>query len=205
MTSSSAEINDSVIVKDGKRKSDEVLDKVKKKKKNEHVEIVEMKQETAEAIEKVKKKKKKKHMEIIEEKQETDEVIKKVKKKKKKKLIETIEGEQETEEAIAKDNTKKNKNQQIQLVETKNESDEVDEKNSNNYVANNNGINNKSKSTKVKELPTVSIAVPGSILDNAQSPELRTYLAGQIARAACIYKIDEVYFVIFFNVLIMKN
>lgn len=39
---------------------------------------------------------------------------------------------------------------------------------------------------------TISIAVPGSILDNAQSPELRTYLAGQIARAACIYKVDEV-------------
>lgn len=43
------------------------------------------------------------------------------------------------------------------------------------------------------EIPsTVSIAVPGSILDNAQSPELRSYLAGQIARAACVYKIDEV-------------
>jgi len=27
---------------------------------------------------------------------------------------------------------------------------------------------------------TVSIAVPGSILDNAQSPELRTYLVGQV-------------------------
>ncbi|XP_051172139.1 putative methyltransferase C9orf114 homolog [Leptopilina boulardi] len=39
---------------------------------------------------------------------------------------------------------------------------------------------------------TVSIAVPGSILDNAQTPELRTYLAGQIARAACIYKVDEI-------------
>ena len=46
-----------------------------------------------------------------------------------------------------------------------------------------------------KEIPkvcTLSIAVPGSILDNAQSPELRTYLAGQIARAACVFKIDEV-------------
>ncbi|XP_050449584.1 putative methyltransferase C9orf114 homolog isoform X1 [Cataglyphis hispanica] len=42
-----------------------------------------------------------------------------------------------------------------------------------------------------KDICTVSIAVPGSILDNAQSPELRTYLAGQIARAACIYKVDE--------------
>ncbi|KAG8235955.1 hypothetical protein J437_LFUL016277 [Ladona fulva] len=39
---------------------------------------------------------------------------------------------------------------------------------------------------------TLSIAVPGSILENAQSPELRTYLAGQIARAVCIFKIDEV-------------
>lgn len=43
-----------------------------------------------------------------------------------------------------------------------------------------------------KDISTVSIAIPGSILDNAQSPELRSYLAGQIARAACIYKIDEV-------------
>lgn len=43
-----------------------------------------------------------------------------------------------------------------------------------------------------KDLSTISIAVPGSILDNAQSPELRTYLAGQIARAACVYKVNEV-------------
>ncbi|XP_049795400.1 putative methyltransferase C9orf114 isoform X1 [Schistocerca nitens] len=42
------------------------------------------------------------------------------------------------------------------------------------------------------ELPTVSIAVPGTILENAQSQELRTYLAGQIARASCIYRIDEI-------------
>ncbi|XP_053685434.1 putative methyltransferase C9orf114 [Sabethes cyaneus] len=39
---------------------------------------------------------------------------------------------------------------------------------------------------------TLSIAVPGSILDNAQSQELRTYLAGQIARAACIFQVDEI-------------
>lgn len=45
---------------------------------------------------------------------------------------------------------------------------------------------------KRSDICTMSIAVPGSILDNAQSPELRTYLAGQIARAACIYNIDEV-------------
>ncbi|XP_012222820.1 putative methyltransferase C9orf114 homolog [Linepithema humile] len=43
-----------------------------------------------------------------------------------------------------------------------------------------------------KNVCTVSIAVPGSILDNAQTLELRTYLAGQIARAACIYKVNEI-------------
>lgn len=49
------------------------------------------------------------------------------------------------------------------------------------------------KQTKtLKPLSTISIAVPGSILDNAQSAELRTYLAGQIARAACIFKVDEI-------------
>lgn len=43
-----------------------------------------------------------------------------------------------------------------------------------------------------KEFATISIAVPGSVLENAQSMELRTYLAGQIARAACVFKVDEV-------------
>ncbi|XP_051130106.1 uncharacterized protein LOC127250728 [Andrographis paniculata] len=42
------------------------------------------------------------------------------------------------------------------------------------------------------EAPTVSIAVPGSIIDNAQSVELATRLAGQVARAATIFRIDEV-------------
>lgn len=44
----------------------------------------------------------------------------------------------------------------------------------------------------VPSVSTLSIAVPGSILENAQSEELRTYLAGQIARAACIFKVDEI-------------
>lgn len=39
---------------------------------------------------------------------------------------------------------------------------------------------------------TVSIALPGSILDNAQSPELRAALACQVARAAAIFCVDEV-------------
>ncbi|XP_057850257.1 uncharacterized protein LOC131060851 isoform X2 [Cryptomeria japonica] len=39
---------------------------------------------------------------------------------------------------------------------------------------------------------TISIAVAGSIIDNCQSLELATRLAGQIARAATIFRIDEV-------------
>lgn len=39
---------------------------------------------------------------------------------------------------------------------------------------------------------TVSIALPGSIVSNAQTLELKTYLAGQIARAACVFNVDEV-------------
>uniref|UniRef100_A0A2R5LJC5 28S rRNA (uridine-N(3))-methyltransferase n=1 Tax=Ornithodoros turicata TaxID=34597 RepID=A0A2R5LJC5_9ACAR len=39
---------------------------------------------------------------------------------------------------------------------------------------------------------TISIAVPGSIMDNAQNAELRTYLAGQVARAAAVFCVDEV-------------
>lgn len=39
---------------------------------------------------------------------------------------------------------------------------------------------------------TTSIALPSSILNNAQSPDLRMYLAGQVARTACIYRIDEI-------------
>uniref|UniRef100_UPI003AACC822 putative methyltransferase C9orf114 homolog n=1 Tax=Centroberyx gerrardi TaxID=166262 RepID=UPI003AACC822 len=39
---------------------------------------------------------------------------------------------------------------------------------------------------------TVSVALPGSVLDNAQSTELRTYLAGQIARACVVFGVDEI-------------
>lgn len=39
---------------------------------------------------------------------------------------------------------------------------------------------------------TVSLALPGSILENAQSAELRSYLAGQVARALTIFAVDEV-------------
>lgn len=39
---------------------------------------------------------------------------------------------------------------------------------------------------------TVSIAVPGSVIDNTQNVEYATFVAGQIARVAAIYNVDEV-------------
>ncbi|CAL2038109.1 unnamed protein product [Caenorhabditis brenneri] len=52
----------------------------------------------------------------------------------------------------------------------------------------------KAKVEKVDHTPpfTISIAVPGQFLNNAQSSELRTYMAGQIARAATLYRVDEI-------------
>ncbi|KAK7357507.1 hypothetical protein VNO80_16795 [Phaseolus coccineus] len=63
----------------------------------------------------------------------------------------------------------------------------------------NNGDNDDSRSKKklrkkikIKEIPTVSMAVPASIIDNVPTLELATRLAGQIARAATIFRINEV-------------
>jgi len=39
---------------------------------------------------------------------------------------------------------------------------------------------------------TLSIVIPASIINNAQSYELKTYLVFQIARAAAIYWVDEI-------------
>ncbi|XP_016720666.2 putative methyltransferase C9orf114 homolog isoform X2 [Gossypium hirsutum] len=44
---------------------------------------------------------------------------------------------------------------------------------------------------KADDIPTVTVAIAGSIVDNAQSLELATRLASQIARAATIFRIDE--------------
>lgn len=48
------------------------------------------------------------------------------------------------------------------------------------------------QSEQIGRLWTVSIAVPSSIVDNAQSAELKSYLVGQIARSLVIFKIDEI-------------
>ncbi len=43
-----------------------------------------------------------------------------------------------------------------------------------------------------KKRKRVSICLPDSIIDNAQSRELKTYLVGQIARAAAIFNVVEI-------------
>lgn len=52
-------------------------------------------------------------------------------------------------------------------------------------------INNMLSSNKPRSY-TISIAVPGSIISNCQTSELKTYVAGQIARSIAIYNIDEI-------------
>lgn len=37
---------------------------------------------------------------------------------------------------------------------------------------------------------TISVALPGSILKNAQTPQLQAYLAGQVARACAVFQVS---------------
>ncbi|KJH53131.1 hypothetical protein DICVIV_00629 [Dictyocaulus viviparus] len=39
---------------------------------------------------------------------------------------------------------------------------------------------------------SISLAIPGSFLNNAQNAELRTYMAGQIARAATLFCVEDI-------------
>ncbi|KAK4587186.1 hypothetical protein RGQ29_024060 [Quercus rubra] len=55
-----------------------------------------------------------------------------------------------------------------------------------------NKADNDHEEEEAMEIPTVTIALAGSIINNAQSLELATRLAGQIARAATIFRINEV-------------
>ncbi|CAL0300413.1 unnamed protein product [Lupinus luteus] len=85
----------------------------------------------------------------------------------------------------------------------KNKRREIDAESEAEFVATNDhsgdsqNANKKEKKKKQKnknqnEIPTVSIAVAASIIDNVPTLELATRLAGQIARAATIFRINEV-------------
>lgn len=53
-------------------------------------------------------------------------------------------------------------------------------------------IESEVKEKGINKYKTISIAIPSSIIDNAQSKELRAYLVGQIARTCSIFRIDEI-------------
>ena len=77
---------------------------------------------------------------------------------------------------------KKRKNEKSQVIETNKVIKEVNVSNTN--LQDNNYLNSC--------YPTLTIAIPSSIIDNAQSKELRSYLVGQIARTCSIFNIDEI-------------
>lgn len=52
-------------------------------------------------------------------------------------------------------------------------------------------LHNAARATPAGRSWTLSIAVAASCIENAQNLELATLLAGQIARAAAIFNIDE--------------
>jgi len=63
---------------------------------------------------------------------------------------------------------------------------QVKTKYSNRHSQNNKHVQQKKITSQpnTKKLYTVSIALPGSIIDNAQTIELKTYLAGQVTLTA---------------------
>ena len=50
----------------------------------------------------------------------------------------------------------------------------------------------KKKTGTARRQFTTTLVVPSSIVDNAQSLELKTYLVGQIAKAACLFCFTEI-------------
>ena len=92
-------------------------------------------------------------------------------------------GKNKEEENEDKENSiKENKND-------KKDKKEKEEKNKN-KIKNEKSHPKFTKSAKVNY--TLSILIPSSIVDNAQSKELRTYLIGELARTIGIFKISEV-------------
>ena len=96
----------------------------------------------------------------------------------------------------------KNKETKIKKNKEKEKDEEKKEIIKENKKIEYNEENNKNKNKKEKNHPeftksakinyTLSILIPSSIVDNAQSKELRTYLIGELARTIGIFKISEV-------------
>ena len=93
---------------------------------------------------------------------------------------------------IKKENIE-NKGKQIDLISSdEDEKKEKEEKHENKQKNINHKTNHPSFPEYSKIPYTLSILLPSSIIDNAQSKELRTYLIGEIARIIGIFKISEI-------------
>ena len=106
---------------------------------------------------------------------------------------------QKQEQKQGDDTTKHNKNTK-QPHKVFNDDEDDNEDNADDNVSNNktNTNNNTNTNTNINTdndnitKYTISILIPSSIVDNAQSKELRTYLIGQLSRTIGIFKVSEV-------------
>ena len=93
---------------------------------------------------------------------------------------------------IKKENIE-NKGKQIDLISSDEDEKKEKEKKHENIQKNINQKANHPSFPEYSKIPyTLSILLPSSIIDNAQSKELRTYLIGEIARIIGIFKISEI-------------
>ena len=86
-------------------------------------------------------------------------------------------------------NNKKEKDEEEDKKEEKEKEKDIEEKHN---KKNKNEKNHPEFTKSTKTNYTLSILIPSSIVDNAQSKELRTYLIGELARTIGIFKISEV-------------
>ena len=126
---------------------------------------------------------------IIDEK-ESNLIEKKKKKKKDKNKIKQLNLNKNNNKIGIKKENIENKEKQIDLISS--DEDEKEKKHENQQKNINHKTNHPSFPEYSKIPYTLSILLPSSIIDNAQSKELRTYLIGEIARIIGIFKISEI-------------
>ena len=96
------------------------------------------------------------------------------------------------------DTTKHNKNTKQQHKVFNDDEDDNEDNADDNVNNNKTNTNNNNTNTNINTdndnitKYTISILIPSSIVDNAQSKELRTYLIGQLSRTIGIFKVSEV-------------
>ena len=129
---------------------------------------------------------------IIDEK-ESNLIEKKKKKKKDKNKNKQLNLNKNNHKIDIKKEIIENKGKQIDLITSdEDEKKEKEEKHENKQKNINHKTNHPSFPEYSKIPYTLSILLPSSIIDNAQSKELRTYLIGEIARIIGIFKISEI-------------